>query len=410
MPIGGVPIICDPESTRTQGGDGSSARKSEAALRDNQKSPATQLREIFDLFLSFILGAPGLPQVAETNTPLPMDAAGEDLLYDKFMLGLRKVGETSMRRHFCIAAILALISVFLTLVACGVMLPTDTPAPGVVLLLPVETSNQANLQAARTQEQSNADNQAVATAEIMRTDAQATLSSANATLSAAQTQDQNNSNIIAAQIAATAEFNRAIAQATLVAANSTQSAALTQDALRQTQTQYDLQVTQAAGTQSAEAMLIQQNKNDLAASTQTAVANAIATQTQAAEATSQWYADQDRQRAEQRQVPLTFLWVWCLPIFFVVLAGLVVWGFWRWLKIRQSNQRILENPVGKLPAPGVEVIDLQQDDSSQYFEGDGVEKRYRLTKPSDQVRRWLEDVKRKLLSSDKKDEDDNPDN
>jgi len=56
-------------------------------------------------------------------------------------------------------------------------------------------------------------------------------------------------------------------------------------------------------------MLIQQNKNDLAASTQTAVANTIATQTQVAAATSQWYADQARQRAEQRQVPLTFLWV-----------------------------------------------------------------------------------------------------
>jgi hypothetical protein len=341
-----------------------------------------------------------------------MDAAGEELLYDKFMLGLRKVGETSMRRHLCIATIWALILVLLTLVACGVMIPAATPAPVIVMLLgtPVETSDQAILAAALTQEQYNADNQAVATAEIVRANAQATLNSANATLSAAQTQDQNNSNIIAAQIAATAEFNRANAQATLVAAGSTQSAALTQDALRQTQTQYDLQVTQAAGTQSAEAMLIQQNKDDLAAGTQTAVANAIATQTQVAVATSQWYADQARQRTEQRQAPLTFLWMWCLPVFIVVLAGLVIWGLWRWLKIRQANQRILENPVEKLPAPGVEIIDLQQDDSAQYFEGDGIDKRYRLTKPADQVRRWLDDVKRKLLSNDKKDEDDNPDN
>ena len=318
-----------------------------------------------------------------------------------------------MRRNLCIAAIWALILVFLTLVACGVMVPAATPAPGVVILLgtPVETTNvQATLAAALTQEQNNADYQAAATAEIMRANAQATLNSANATLSAAQTQAQNNADVIAAQIAATAEFIRANAQATLVAAGSTQSAALTQDAIRQTQTQYDLQVTQAAGTQSADAILIQQNKNDLAASTQTAVANAIATQTQAAVATSQWYADQARQRAEQRQVPLTFLWMWCLPIFMVVLAGLVIWGFWRWLKIRQANQRILENPVEKLPAPGVKVIDLQQDDSSQYLEGDGIDKRYRLTKPADQVRRWLDDVKRKLLSSDKKDEDDNPDN
>jgi hypothetical protein len=323
------------------------------------------------------------------------------------MLGIWKLRETSIRRHLCMAAIWALILALLTLVAC-VTVPAATPAPGVVIILgtPVGTSDQAILAAALTQEQYSADNQAVATAEIVRANAQATLNSANATLSAAQTQDQNNANAIAAQIAATAEFNRANAQATLVAAGSTQSAALTQDALRQTQTQYDLQVTQAAGTQSAEAMLIQQNKNALAASTQTEVANAIATQTQAAEATSQWYADQARQRAEQRQVPLTFLWMWCLPIFIVLVAGLVVWGFWRWLKIRQANQRILENPVEKLAAPA----HPQQDDSSAYLDGDIIDSHFQLTKPADQVRRWLDDVKRKLLSSDKKDEDDNPDN
>ena len=157
-------------------------------------------------------------------------------------------------------------------------------------------------------------------------------------------------------------------------------------------------------------MLIQQNKDDLAASTQTAVANNIATQTQVAVATSQWYADQARQREEQRQGPLTSLWMWCLPIFIVLLAGLVLWGFWRWLKIQQANQRILENPVDKLPAPAAEVIDHQQDDSLPYLESDVIDKRYQLTKPDDQVHRWLDEVKRKLLSSDKKDEDDNPDN
>ena len=326
------------------------------------------------------------------------------------MLSIWKLRETWLRRHFCIAAIGALLLVLLSLVACGTFAETSPAPEGLLSATPMGNSNQAILAAALTQEQYNADNQAVATAEIVRTNAQATLNSANATLSAARTQEQNNANVISAQIAATADFNRANAQATLVAAGSTQSAALTQDALRQTQTQYDLQVTQAAGTQSAEAMLIQQNKNDLAASTQTAVADAIATQTQAALATSQWYADQARQRAEQRQVPLTFLWMWCLPIFIVVLAGLVVWGFWRWLKIRQANQRILENPVEKLPAPAIEVIDDRHADSTQYLEGDGFDSRYRLTKPADQVRRWLDDVKRKLLSSDKKDENDNPDN
>ena len=314
-----------------------------------------------------------------------------------------------MRRHLCIAAIWALILALLTLVACGTF--PATPVPAVVILLgtPVGTSDQAALVALLTQERNNADFQAAATAEIMRADAQATLNSANGTLSAVQTQEQSNANVIAAQIAATAQIVRAIAQATLVAAGSTQSAALTQDAIRQTQTQYALQVTQAAGTQNAQAMLVQQNKNNLAAGTQTAVANTIATQTQVAAATSQWYADQARQRAEQRQVPLAFLWIWCLPIFIVLVAGLGVWGFWRWLKIRQANQRILENPVEKLPAPTVEVMDHQDDDSSQVIEGDVIYRRYRLTKPVDQAHRWIDEVKRKLLSSDKKDEDDNAD-
>ena len=139
---------------------------------------------------------------------------------------------------------------------------------------PCEACAQATLAAALTQQKNNADNQAAATAEIVRANAQATLNSANATLSAALTQDQNNANVIAAQIAATAEIVRANAQATLNSAGSTQIAALTQ-------AQYNLQVTKwQLATQGAEAMMTQQNKNDLAASTQTAIANNIATQTQ----------------------------------------------------------------------------------------------------------------------------------
>jgi len=52
----------------------------------------------------------------------------------------------------------------------------------------------------------------------------------------------------------------------------------------------------------------------------------------------------------------------------------------------------------------------QDDDSRRYLEGDEFDSRYRLTKSADQVRGWLDEVKRKLISSDKKDEDDNPDN
>jgi len=218
------------------------------------------------------------------------------------------------------------------------------------------------------------------------------------------TQQQNNANVIAAQIEATAQIVRANAQATLDSAGSTQVAALTQS-------QYNLQVTQAAGTQAAEAIITQQNKNDLAASTQTAIANNIATQTQVAVATSQWYTDQDRQRKEQRQAPIAFLWMWCLPIFIVLFAVLLLWGFWHWLKIQQANQRILENPVEKLPALTAEVRRHRYDDELPYLDSD-VADGYQVTKPDDQVEQWLDEVKDKLLSSDEdeKDKDDNTGN
>ncbi|HLO29674.1 MAG TPA: hypothetical protein VK249_11095 [Anaerolineales bacterium] len=283
------------------------------------------------------------------------------------------------------------MSMLLLLSACITLTATPS-APQLLLAAPVQTEvpcaacAQATLAVAMTQEKNNADNQAAAAAEIVRANAQATLYSANATLSAVQTQQQNDANVIAAQIAATAEIVRANAQATLNSAGSTQSAALTQDAIRQTQ-MADLATT------GAQAIVNQQYKDDLAAGTQTAIANVIATQGQAGAATSQWYVDQRRQREEQRQGPITFLWMWCLPMFIVLLAGLVLWGVWRRLKIQQANQRILEKPVDPLP----------------YLESDVVDSRYQLTKPDDQVHRWLDEVKRKLLSSDEKDEDDNTD-
>jgi hypothetical protein len=182
----------------------------------------------------------------------------------------------------------------------------------------------------------------------------------------------------------------------------TQGAALTQDAIHQTQ-----MADQA--TAGALAIMIQQNKDELAASTQTAIANNIATQTQVAAATSQWYTDQTRQREEQRQAPIAFLWMWCLPIFVVLFAGLTLWGFWRYLRIRQDNQRILENPVNKLPAPEDEIIDTQHDDALPYLESEIIDNRYQLTQPDDDVSRWVDEIKHKLLSSDEKDEDDNTD-
>jgi hypothetical protein len=265
---------------------------------------------------------------------------------------------------------------------------------------PCEACAQATLVVAMTQQQINADNQVVAAAEVVRANAQATLNSANATLSAVQTQQQNDANVIAAQIAATAEIVRANAQATLISAGSTQNAALTADAIHQTQ-MADLATT------GAQAIVNQQYKDELAASTQTAIANVIATQGQAAAATSQWYVDQGRQREEQRQGPITFLWVWCLPVFIVLLAGLVLWGVWRRLRIQQANQHILENPVDQLQAPAVEVPHHHHSGTLPYFDSDIVDDGYQVTKPDDQVEQWLDEVKDKLLDSDEKDKDDN---
>jgi hypothetical protein len=315
-----------------------------------------------------------------------------------------------MHRNLRSVIIYGTFSLLLVLSACDGM--TVTPAAGgegmllplsTQMILPCESCDQATLAAALTQEKNNADNQAAATAEIVRANAQATLNSANATLIAAQTQDQNNANIIAAQIAGTAEIVRANAQATLNSAGATQSAAQTQDSIRQTQ-------MAALATTSAESVMLQQNKDALSAGTQTAVVNNIATQTQVAAATSQWYTDQDRQREEQRKGPITLLWMVCIPIFILLLVGFGLWGFWRWQRIQQENQRILEDHVDKLQAPADDVTRHHQDDSSQYLEGNVINNRYHLTTPDDQVGEWVDEVKRKLLRSEEKDEDDSTDN
>jgi len=311
-----------------------------------------------------------------------------------------------MRRDLNISAILILILLILT--GCTGTTGDSSALPAQEMQFPLETPTlvvcegcaQATLVNALSQQMNNADNQAAATAEILRANAQATFNSANATLGAALTQEQNNANFIAAQIAATAEIARANAQATVNSAGSTQSAA-------QTQSQYNLQGTQAASTQSAQAIITQQNKDDLAASTQTAIADTIATQTQVAVATSQWYTDQDRQREEQRQAPIAFLWMWCLPIFIILLAGLLLWGFWRWLKIQQTNQRILESPVDKLPALTAGVPHHRHDDPP-YVDSEIVDG-YQLTKPDDQVEQWLDEVKDKLRNSEEEEKDDNTD-
>jgi hypothetical protein len=262
--------------------------------------------------------------------------------------GLEYLHMSVARRDPRIAALGALGLILLTLAACGAQ-PDTSSGPGTPLGTPAGTSYPAAL-AALTRQNMNSGDQAVATAEVMRANAQATLNSADATLSAAQTQVQDNANVAAAQVAAAAEIVRANAQATLGSAGATQSAALTQDAIGQTQV---------------------------------------------AAATSQGYADQARQREEQRRGPMAFLWTWCLPAFVVLFAGLCLWGFWRWLRIQQNDQLIagqpIENGPDKLLASG-----------SDAFNG-----RYRLTKPDEEMRGWLDEIKRKLLSREEEN-DDNP--
>ena len=316
-----------------------------------------------------------------------------------------------MRREINNIATWATVLVaMLALAACGTQIPTPPPVPNVNVVLATsaaELSIQPVVVAVTmTPADNTAENQAAATAQIVRANAQATLDSANATVNAVQTQDQNNADAFAAQIAATAKVARSQAQATLVAAGSTQSVGLTQVAIQQTQQEYNFQVTLAAGTQSVVALMTQQNKNDVAASTQTASANNIATQTEVAAATSQWYADQARQSKEQSQIPIGFLWMWCLPLFIVLLAGLILWGVWRWLRIQQANQRNPEKPVEKLQAPAPVVMHYQQDDTLPTSESDVVDSRYHLTKPEDPVSGWLDEVKRNLRNSDQRDEDD----
>jgi hypothetical protein len=317
-----------------------------------------------------------------------------------------------MRRDPYIVAILVLIFVSLILTACSgaATTPPVVQQEGILLATPVllitgacESCDQLTLAAALTQQKISADNQAAATAELVRANAQATFNSANATVSAAQAQAQNNANLVAAQVAATAEVARANAQATVNSAGVTQSAAMTQ-------AQYNLQGTQAVGTQSAQAVIVQQNKNDLIAGTQTSIANNIATQTQVAVATSQWYTDQERQREEerQRQGPLGYLWIWFLSIFLVLFAGLVLWGFWRWLRIQQANQRFLESPVEQLPTPTVEVRRHRHDDELPYIENEIIDPP-QLMEPDDQVDQWIDEVKSQLLKNEK-DKNDNTDN
>lgn len=304
----------------------------------------------------------------------------------------------SMKHHLGSAAVLLVFAapLLFMLTACDVA--TGTPSASGDLFLssidqqslatPLATScescPEATLNALLTQEKNYSDAQAAATAAIMRANAQATLNASNATLGAALTQEKNNANIIAAEIAATEAIVKANAQATLVAAGSTQSAAQTQDAIRQTQ------MVELA-TVGAQATLTQQSIDQIAASTQTAVVNNIATQTQSAAATSQWYIDQERQREEEMR---SSLWLWCPSIFFIAMTLVAILLLWRWMTTRETQPRLDEQP------PEVIVIKSKP----RALEGSSMNQ-YPVVKRPDNIGRWLDEVKRKLATT-KKDNDD----
>ena len=313
-----------------------------------------------------------------------------------------------MNRNLSAYALFSLFLILLSLAACnaltGATLASSTGEP-LLLPMPSDASSlplcegcpQATLAALQTQEKRGSDAQAAATAEIMRVNALATLDAVNATVAAAQTQEKNNANIVAAQVAATAAVLRANAKATLVAAGATQGSAQTQDAMLQAAVQNSQKMTADVATQNAIVALTEQNNNFLAAGTQTAVGNLIATQTQSAVATNQWYADQARRRNEERQVPLTFLWLWCPPLFIVAIALVCLVFFWRWMNMRAEQQQIdlqADTPViiEHTTQPVVEAPEIH----------------YPIVRPTDHTYWWLEEAKRKLQTG-KRDDDDNPD-
>jgi hypothetical protein len=295
---------------------------------------------------------------------------------------------------------LTLLVTVLVFVACS-SLPEDSGSSDTVFFLPMEpqalnatpqpvceSCALATAYAWQTQQQYSLDAQAAATAEIMRAHAQATLNAVNATLSSAMTQEKNDANVIAAQVEATAAIIRANAQATLYAAASTQYSAMTQDAIYQTQ-------MVALATQNAIATLNQQNSDALAAGTQTAVAEYIATQTRSGVATEQWYTEQVNQRNDQWQsYASTVVWFLCLPLLVLSTLFLVLVFFWRWMKIKENQQRLEIQPN--------KVVIIEHEARSDLIAP--------TAPPQDNMGRWLDEVTRKLLAGKKEDDNGKPDN
>lgn len=310
-----------------------------------------------------------------------------------------------MKYRPSILAFLILALTLLILAACGASNESPSVSKGKRSLSAISTPTDnsscqacalATLSVAQTQQTNNTDLQAAATANIVVANAQATLNSLNATSSAVQAQQRNQANIVIAQITATAAVANANIQATLASSAQTQSVAQTQNAIQQTQ-------IAAQATTNAQATLTVQSQQTLVAATQTVVEGQIMRITQVAVATAQQQAVQERLSQEQQLGSAMFIWELCVPSFILMLGGIFLYGSWRWLGNRQlEQQRQLEGSPVRSHTPRVRVIDHQVSDSEPYVADRG---RYQLTKPDDQVGKWLDEVKREISSDEKKDEE-----
>lgn len=209
-----------------------------------------------------------------------------------------------------------------------------------------------------------------------------------------------------AQQTATADILFAHNRATFSAATATQNAALTQTALQeteamlqQTQAQFNLQLAADSATEHAGATATQRQKEEWAANTTTAIAGVIATQTQSVISTQQEQANQIRAEEAQQQETIDLVWAWAPPLFLLIVVIAGIWAFWyleihkhvRLLPAREQPAPMFPEPVPALPVLPVlqaGVVIVQEP----------------ITEPDGQMSGWLEEVKEKLLASEKEDD------
>jgi hypothetical protein len=208
-----------------------------------------------------------------------------------------------------------------------------------------------------------------------------------------------------AQETATADILFAHNRATFSAATSTQYAVQTQAILQQTQVvvdeaqaQLSLRLTVDSAAESAAATGTQYRNNESAANTTTAIAGVIATQTQSFIATQQRHAVQMRQSELEQQEAIALLWIWGPPALVLVIVIVGVWAYWYW----EIDKRIRRGPGYEAPPPVFSS-------STQPLHEPALPKAIvvivpdPVTDPTGQVSGWMDEVKEKLLDSQKED-------